>query len=265
QGVARVDALTFSLFRSGAGTLFLLPVLFLYGYQSAIFSTPPPYLGLALLGAVLNFWTMLGFFWALRIGRLSLMGPLHMSYPLFVFLLGTLFLGEQVTVSLVLSALAILGGIIILSAAQETINSTPAADKKVLASLLALSSSLSWGSSLVIDKAVLVYMPAIALNLIKIGIPCLGFLLVVRSKGPFPKLNRIDLLRAVVSGLLGLVAANLLYFYALTRTQTVWVAPLSSTSMLFSVIFAMVLLGERPRAIHFLGALLVFAGVWFIS
>lgn len=265
KGVAATDIVTFSLFRSASGTVLLLVVFLLLGYWEYFQNLPLTYLALTVLSAALNFWTMLGFFWALRLGRLSLMAPLHMSYPLFVFAFGSLFLSEKVTPALFCGSVGILTGIAIISISQDTgENKTPAV-KKLLPCVLAISSSLSWGSSLVIDKSLLEYMPAIALNLVKIGLPALGFFLLSRSNGAAVKLKGRHLVDAVSSGILGLVIANLLYFYALKSSQSVWVAPLSSTSMLFSVLFAILLLGERPKGSHLLATVFVFGGVFLIS
>ncbi len=265
KGVADTDLLTFSLFRAGSGTALLLVLFLLLGYWEYFQNMSPTYLGLAFLSATLNFWTMLGFFWALRLGRLSLMAPLHMSYPLFVFVFGSLFLSETVTPSLFWGSLGILAGIAIISISQDTAESKKPSVRKPLPCLLALSSSLSWGSSLVIDKSLLEHMPAVSLNLVKIGVPALGFFLLSRSNGPIAKLRRENLVNAVTSGILGLVVANLLYFYALKSSQSVWVAPLSSTSMLFSFLFAILLLGERPKRVHLLATVFVFGGVFLIS
>lgn len=265
KGVAGADVVAFSLFRSSAGTVLLLVACLLLGYWEYFQSLPSIYLGLCFLSAALNFWTMLSFFWSLRLGRLSLMAPLHMSYPLFVFIFGSLFLSETVTPYLFLGSIGILGGIAIISIAQDRGDAKAAPVRNMLACLLALSSSLSWGSSLVIDKTLLDHMPAIALNLVKIGVPALGFFLLHLANGPVPKLKGDERVHAVVSGILGLVIANLLYFNALKHSSSVWVAPLSSTSMLFSVLFAIVLLGERPKRIHLLAAVFVFGGVFLIS
>lgn len=265
QGVAGADVVTFSLFRSGCGTLFLLLAFLALGYWRSFQEIPLFALGLAVLSACLNFWTMLGFFWALQLGRLSVMAPLHMSYPLFVFVFGTLFLKESVSLSLVLGAIGILAGVTMLSVSRDAGDRARASRRRTtLSCLLALSSSLSWGSSLVVDKSALAYMPALTLNLVKIGLPSIGFFLLARWQGPLPSLPHAARIRAAASGILGLVVANLLYFYALKYSDSVWVAPLSSTSMLFSILFAVVLLRERLRRLDTLGASLVFAGVWMI-
>jgi len=256
---------TFSLFRSASGAVFLLVFFLLLGYWQSLSAIPAAALGLALASACLNFWTMLGFFWALRLGRLSLMAPLHMSYPFFVFIFGALFLREEVSLSLLGGSMGILAGITVISLSQEGEKSNAIPAKKVAACLLALSSSLSWGTSLVLDKALLAHMSPLLLNLVKIGVPALGFFLLGRFHGPISKPANGDLIRAFGSGILGLVVANLLYFYALTFSQSVWVAPLSSTSMLFSLFFAILLLGEKPKAIHFLATILIFSGVLLIS
>jgi drug/metabolite transporter (DMT)-like permease len=265
KGVASVDVVTFSLFRSASGALFLLVSFLLLGYWQSFHAIPPAFLGLALASACLNFWTMLGFFWALRLGRLSLMAPLHMSYPFFVFIFGALFLREEVSLSLLGGSMGILAGITVISMSEDSEKSNAIPAKKVAACLLALSSSLSLGTSLVIDKALLAHMPPILLNLVKIGVPAMGFFLLGRFHGPIPKPRNGDLIRAIGSGMLGLVVANLLYFHALTYSRSVWVAPLSSTSMLFSLLFAILLLGERPRGVHFLATILIFSGVLLIS
>jgi drug/metabolite transporter (DMT)-like permease len=266
KGVAAADVVTFSLFRSGAGTALLLIACVPLGYHLEYFqSLPLNYLGLCFLSATLNFWTMLSFFWSLRLGRLSLMAPLHMSYPLFVFIFGSLFLSETVTPALFFGSMSILGGIAIISIAQDAGDFKTYSARNLLACLLApFSSSLSWGSTLVIDKTLLEHMPVVALNLVKIGVPALGFFLIHLANGPVAKLKGEEQAHAVVSGIWSGDRQPALFQRA--QIQPIRLGgPLSGTSMLFSVLFAIVLLGERPKGITLLAAVFVFGGVFIIS
>lgn len=54
------------------------------------------------------------FYKALKMGEISRVIPITSCYPLFTFLLGWIFLGEEVTLSKVAGMLLILGGILLL-------------------------------------------------------------------------------------------------------------------------------------------------------
>ncbi|KAB2836303.1 MAG: EamA family transporter, partial [Candidatus Brocadia sp.] len=54
------------------------------------------------------------FYTALKAGDISTIIPVTSCYPLFSFLLGWIFLGEEITLSKVAGMLLILGGILLL-------------------------------------------------------------------------------------------------------------------------------------------------------
>jgi transporter family protein len=73
-----------------------------------------PIFFLVLAGVLAGFVAQLVFYKALKTGEISRIIPITSCYPLFTFLLGWMFLGEDVTLSKVIGMLLILGGIFLL-------------------------------------------------------------------------------------------------------------------------------------------------------
>lgn len=69
---------------------------------------------LVLAGILAGFVAQLIFYKALKTGEISKIIPITSCYPLFTFILGWVFLGEEVTINKVLGILLILGGIFLL-------------------------------------------------------------------------------------------------------------------------------------------------------
>ncbi|MEK7290918.1 MAG: EamA family transporter [Planctomycetota bacterium] len=76
------------------------------GFKSVFF--------LVLAGILAGFVAQLVFYRALKIGEISRIIPVTSCYPLFTFVLGWIFLGEQITPSKLVGILLILGGILLL-------------------------------------------------------------------------------------------------------------------------------------------------------
>ncbi|MGQ3684659.1 MAG: EamA family transporter [Candidatus Loosdrechtia sp.] len=73
-----------------------------------------PFSFLILAGVLAGFAAQVIFFKALKTGEVSKIIPITSSYPLFTFLLGWLFLSEEVTLSKMFGTLLVLGGIYLL-------------------------------------------------------------------------------------------------------------------------------------------------------
>ncbi|GAB62362.1 conserved hypothetical protein [Candidatus Jettenia caeni] len=69
---------------------------------------------LVLAGILAGFVAQVVFYKALKIGEISRIIPVTSCYPLFTFILGWVFLGEEVTLSKVMGMLLILGGLFLL-------------------------------------------------------------------------------------------------------------------------------------------------------
>ena len=69
---------------------------------------------LVLAGILAGFVAQLVFYKALKMGEVSRIIPITSCYPLFTFILGWIFLGEEVTLSRIFGILLILGGTLLL-------------------------------------------------------------------------------------------------------------------------------------------------------
>ncbi|HHT9138616.1 MAG TPA: EamA family transporter [Candidatus Wunengus sp. YC60] len=75
---------------------------------------PPQNVSLILASILTGFVVQLASYKVLKIDEISRIIPITSCYPLFTFLLGWMFLGENVTLSKVIGMLLILGGIFLL-------------------------------------------------------------------------------------------------------------------------------------------------------
>lgn len=73
-----------------------------------------PIFFLILAGILAGFVAQLVFYKAIKTGEISRIIPVTSCYPLFTFVLGWIFLGEEITISKVVGMLLILGGILLL-------------------------------------------------------------------------------------------------------------------------------------------------------
>lgn len=69
---------------------------------------------LVLAGILAGFVAQVVFYKALKIGEVTKILPITSCYPLFTFILGWIFLDEQITISRAIGAILILGGLFLL-------------------------------------------------------------------------------------------------------------------------------------------------------
>jgi len=133
--------------------------------------------------------------------------------------------------------------------------------------LFALLSALIWGSAPVLFKlglkgelsplaGVFVHNAAAALFS--------AFLLFLYKENPFSYSVR-ELLAVALGGVLSGVAGLLAYYKAVKEGEVSVVAPLASTSPLFSFFLSVVLLGESFSGLKLLGTVLIVLGAVLLS
>jgi len=84
-----------------------------------------------------------------------------------------------------------------------------------------------------------------------------------------PNYLELFTLRSVASfaaaGLAGMVIARILMFTSIKRLGANITSPIIASNVLFATVFAVVLLGERPTVGHYIGILLIVAGIAVVS
>ena len=130
--------------------------------------------------------------------------------------------------------------------------------------LLALAASVCWALAMVLGKLGLKWMGLVTYSAIR---PFLGLLFVVPYglltagfENPGIRLVAI----AILGGFLDSFIAALLFRIALQRNPAHKVAALSLTAPFWGVVAAVLILGERPRWVVFVAAILVVSGAVFL-
>ncbi len=126
---------------------------------------------------------------------------------------------------------------------------------------LAILESFLAGLIKITSKIALQQVPVLFVALLQTGATWAGFSMLAFGKEELKKLSAKVVLLSALSGVLAFVAANLLNLYALRHIPAVIVAPLSSTTILFSALLGVLFLRERLRAAQVVAILIMFAGV----
>ncbi|MBM4431928.1 MAG: DMT family transporter [Chloroflexi bacterium] len=221
--------------------------------------------GAGLLNASVTLSATLTYMKTVQIGSLSTVQPITRSYPLFALLLGSVILGERVTLPLLMGTLAITTGLCgLILGSSEGIHRGSFFGK---AWLWALVCSFVLGLLAVTTKIALWWIPAVSLNFLDNAAVLLAYysILLVQNVKPWRGIGWRDITLAALAGVLTLGLSGIFFNLAVRHIPVMVASPLFSTSLLFSVIFGILFFGERISGIQVLGSLLALAGVAAIA
>jgi DME family drug/metabolite transporter len=197
--------------------------------------------------------------------------PITCTYPLFNLLWAVFFMGEKVTLSLVLGVVIIFLGIWLLS--HEKGNSDVRGQSKFLFKgvAAALATALLWSVSIAMMGIAVKETPSLndALIINTIRTAAIAALLLALSPMIDRQRNFLKMKRRTVATLIigGLVALGLGWFFlaysfiGIPESQAV---PISSATPLFSTLVAIVLLREKVTARNVLGSIIVVIGIFLV-
>lgn len=138
----------------------------------------------------------------------------------------------------------------------------------MIGELAALGAAISWAIAPLFYKKALVNTNPISANIVR----CLtnGFVLVVLlfsmgKAGVLLSLPAWALILTVISGIIGLGVGDTLYMVGLKSIGVSRAVPLSSTYPLFSLIWAVFLLGQPLSSLALVGAVFILTGIWLLS
>ena len=191
-----------------------------------------------------------------KVGAARVM-PVANTYPLFSTLGAFLFLGEKITLSVIIGALLIVFGLWLISPSGEGEGSFT-----TKSFFLTLLCAPIWGTGILLLGYALNYYSVAALNAVRL--PFLALILVgfAYARGYNPaKLDRRTLLILASAGILGLSIGNLLLLVGMDSIGVAKAVPLSSTSPLFSTIVGRVFLREHVGLRVYLSAALIVLGI----
>lgn len=136
-----------------------------------------------------------------------------------------------------------------------------------LGEALSIGSALAWSAGVIVYKRLGETLSPLRLNLLK-NLLVLGFLVptVLIAQGTsLPDISGTALMLALISGALGIAAADTLYFRALNTLGAARVGIIGNLYSPFVIVLSFVFLGERLSALQLLGFALVSAGVLVVS
>jgi drug/metabolite transporter (DMT)-like permease len=135
-----------------------------------------------------------------------------------------------------------------------------------LGEALSIGSALAWAVAVIIYKRLGETLPPLPLNLLK-NLLVLGMLLlsVLALRTPLPHLDALGVGVTLLSGLLGMTAADSLYFAALNKLGAGRAGILGNLYSPFVIVLSVLFLGETMRPLQWLGFVLVSLGVLVVG
>ncbi|MHB1284841.1 MAG: DMT family transporter [Metallibacterium scheffleri] len=135
-----------------------------------------------------------------------------------------------------------------------------------LGEALSIGSALAWAVAVIIYKRLGETLPPLPLNLLK-NLLVLGMLLlsVLALRTPLPQLDALGVGVTLLSGLLGMAAADSLYFAALNKLGAGRAGILGNLYSPFVIVLSVLFLGETMRPLQWLGFVLVSLGVLVVG
>lgn len=259
----KVNLMTAGASRTLSASIFFFILLQFYGGFRALSIVRPR----DILGLTLSFVIVLGigdtlFFLAIKkIGMVRAM-PLAMTFPLATFALSAIFLGEHISLLVVLGAGFILAGVYFLSSSERA--ALPATKPSALGIALALATALCWAVGTVVLTPASEHVGPIVGNFVRqLGAAVLFLVVMPKAEGlrQLRSLTPQELVVMIVAGTVAYGFGSFLYMFALQRIGASITSVLSATTPLFSTPLSIVLLGEKANRRALSGTVLVVAGV----
>jgi drug/metabolite transporter (DMT)-like permease len=245
------NAVDIAFWRSVLGTLFLLPFM-LRGFNSNMFRTPK--LPLFCLRAVLTYFAMIAFFFALANVNIVDTVALNGTIPLWTILFAAFLLPEKVgRRRIIATGVGFLGAMVILRPGFQDIS---------IAMLLALGSAVLYAAAGITVKILARTEPATRI------VFYMNFLLLVIAAGPaiyrwnIPSLEAVPLLLAV--GIFGTLA-HLCITRAVAVADASFCAPFDFWRLMLAALAGWLLFDEPGSLWTWVGGLIVFASAIYVT
>jgi DME family drug/metabolite transporter len=197
--------------------------------------------------------------------------PITCTYPLFNLLWTALLGEEQITLSVVLGAVAIVLGIWLLSQDNETKNSAMSGNTLIKGVAFALATAVFWSVSITMINVAVKETGsldnALAINTVRVTAIAIVLLasapLTDREYG-FLKVQKKTLITLILGGIIALGLGWFFLTYSFVVTLGSRAVPISSTTPLFSTLFGIVFLHEKVTVKSALGSLIIVVGIFLI-
>jgi len=263
KAIQNMNSLRFNFVRSTSAALYAFLTLFILGKVDSLFN-----LGfdtVAVMGVSSILVLAAGdtlYFIGLRTIGVTKTVPISYSYSILVVLLSVTFLGEPITLPLILGTMAIILGIWLV--ANKALDQTQKSASSLTGVIASLGTLLCWGFGVVLFKMILNNNDPYVLSAGRMLflLPAVAILAAIPygGKSSCEKWTKSKLALALISGLVALGFGDTLLYLGLDSTNLNIVAPLTSITPVFSAIIAILFIGEKASKKTIFAALLVTVG-----
>lgn len=267
RGVHDRSPLEFNFVRSISVALFSFLLLFLFGNWSSLFTIDLATIAVMGLSSVLVL--ALGdslYFFGLKTIGVTKTVPITYSYSILVVLLSILVLGEEITSQIIFGTAAIILGVWLV--ANKALDRTRKSNSSLSGVLACLGTTVCWGFGVVLFKILLDNNDPFVLTAGRMFflLPTLAILSTISHVGASSnrRWTKTQLTLALLSGLVALGVGDTLLYFGLDSANMNIVAPLTSTTPIFSAIIAILFLGEKVSIKVVIGTLLVTVGAMLL-
>ena len=267
KAIRDMNPIKFNLIRSTSVLIYAFSIVFILGKWGSVFNldlSTITIMGISSILVLVAGDTL--YFIGLRTIGVTKTVPITYSYSILVVLLGAIILDEAITLQLILGTITIILGVWLV--ANKALDQTQKSNTSLIGVISSLGTVLCWGFGVVFFKIILnsndPYILAAGRMLFLI--PTLAILSIIPygNKSSNRKISRIQLVLALLSGLISLGIGDNLLYLALDSTNTNIVAPLTSLTPIFSALIAIIFLGEKVSKKTIIATLLVTTGTMLL-
>jgi len=274
KALSKANPISANIVRCLGTSIILVAFLAAIGKFEVLINLPTYAVVLACVSGIIG----LGFGDTLYLVSLKLIGvaravPVTCTYPLFNILWAVIFVGEPITLPVVIGAVTIVLGIWLLGQEKET--GIAELRKKILVKgmVCALATAIIWSVSItMIDRAATLpetssLNHALAINTIRvaaIAVSLLALSPIIDRNRSFLKMQKKTLTSLVFGGIVALGLGWFLLTFSFINTSEAQAVPISSTTPLFSTMSSILFLHEQVTARNVLGSIVIVAGIFLI-
>ena len=264
-----LSVVAINTYRVTVASLFFIALFLLTRDPATLLRVPPTAIG----GLVISVTFAMAFASTLNLLAIRRIGlarayPISGAFPLGTLLLSVIFLDEGLNWRHILGGLVTLGGVMLVALpGRRPVADATGAPADPLGLGMAAAAALLWATASVITKVAIVDLDLITASVIRLPAACLVLWLLLRFNSPQPppwRLDRHSLALIVAAGLLGPALSSYLWMLGIQEIGVARTDILTSTSPIFAVALAALVLRERivPRVL--IGTVVSVLGIMLI-
>ncbi|MEM3017640.1 MAG: DMT family transporter [Candidatus Bathyarchaeia archaeon] len=200
-------------------------------------------------------------YWSINLVGVSRSYTIGYSYPFFVMALATLLLGESLLLQHLVGSALVFAGIAIVFAERD-VKMEQVNRRKGL--MIAFAAAVLWSIGTTLVAAGLRTVSIIQANTVRFPLLSLVLITASRLQSKNSNLDRRALILLILSGILGMTLAGIVFLFSIQLIGASRAAPLSSSSPVWAAVMSSIFLKEKisPRVIT--STLIVVAGTYLL-